>query len=360
MHPILSHRGRLLGYLLLWVIFGGLIAGVIAVTGEATLRWAQIFAIPLALVMGLQCLPCWYLVRGIGAPGEVPAWRLVGTWLGTSIVLLTLWLAIATLWLRVLSYANLNPTVDPGTLMPLLVFAGSAGVLIALLGLYSAAASERSRDAERRALELRALAREAEMSFLRRQLDPHFLFNSLNSVAALIGSDATSARRMCLLLADFFRNSLKFSAQQTIALADELTLIDTFLAIEKVRFGERLRRSVEVSEEALTMRVPALLLQPLVENAVHHGIAHLVGGGDIKISAKVRGSLLDIVVENSCDADRPVSRSTGLGLANVRGRLGSMYGTRASIDVDNEPETFRVRLALPATPAEAPRAHPDR
>jgi LytS/YehU family sensor histidine kinase len=309
--------------------------------------------------MGLQCLPCWYLVRGMG-PGEVPAWRLLGTWLGTGCVLLSLWLAAATLWMRVLHYANLNPTVDPGTLIPLLVFAGSAGVLIAILGLYSAAAAERSRDAERRALELRALAREAEMSFLRRQLDPHFLFNSLKSVAALIGSDAMAARRMCLLLADFFRKSLKFSAQQTIALADELTLIDTFLAIEQVRFGERLRRSVDVSEAALTMRVPALLLQPLVENAVHHGIAHLIGGGDIKVSAKVRGSLLDIMVENSCDADRPVSRGAGVGLANVRGRVDSMYGTRASMDVENEPETFRVRLALPATPVEAPRAHPDR
>src|SRR5271166_2222159 len=106
MHPILSHRGRLLGYLLLWVTFGALIAGVIAVTGEATLRWAGIFAIPLCVVMGLECLPCWYLVRGM-VPGEVPAWRLAGTWLGTGLVLLSLWLAAATLWLRVLSYAYL-------------------------------------------------------------------------------------------------------------------------------------------------------------------------------------------------------------------------------------------------------------
>jgi hypothetical protein len=359
MHPILSNRGRLLGYLLLWVTFGALIAGVIAVTGEATLRWAEIFAIPLAVVMGLQCLPCWYLVRGL-APAEVPTWRLMGTWLGTGLVLLTLWLAIATLWLRALRYFNLNPIVDPGTLIPLLVFAGSVGVLIAILGLYSAAAAERSRDAERRSLELRALAREAEMSFLRRQLDPHFLFNSLNSVAALIGSDAVAARRMCLLISDFFRKSLKFSAQQTIALSDELTLIDTFLAIEEVRFGNRLRRRLDVSDEALNMGVPALLLQPLVENAVHHGIAHLIDGGEIKVSAKVRGSLLDIVVENSCDADRPVSRSTGLGLANVRGRVESMYGTRARMDVKNEPQTFKVLLALPAAPMEAPRARPDR
>ena len=108
------------------------------------------------------------------------------------------------------------------------------------------------------------------------------------------------------------------------------------------------------------MRVPALLLQPLVENAVHHGIAHLLDGGEIKVSAKVRGSILDIVVENSCDPDRPVSRSTGLGLANVRGRVESMYGTRARMDVENEPAIFRVLLALPAAPMEAPGAHPDR
>jgi two-component system sensor histidine kinase AlgZ len=359
MHPILSSRGRLLAYLLLWVTFGALLAGIIAVTNEASLRWGELFAMPLAVLMGLQCLPCWYLVRGM-APDEVPAWRLAGTWFGTSCVLMSLWLGAATLWLRLLKNYGLTPIVDPGTLMPLLVFAGFVGVLIAILALYSEAATERSRDAERRALELRAFAREAEMSFLRRQLDPHFLFNSLNSVAALIGSDATAARRMCLLMADFFRKSLKFSAQQTISLADELTLVETFMAIEEVRFGDRLRRSIDVTEQALSMQIPALLLQPLVENAVHHGIAHLIDGGEIKVSAKVRGNLLDIVVENSCDADRPNSRSTGLGLANVRGRVESMYGTRARMDVENEPERFRVLLALPASSLEAPRASPDR
>ena len=359
MHPILNHRGRLIGYLLLWVTFGALLGAVIAVTGAGSLRWAELFAIPLAVLMGLQCLPCWFLVRGM-APAEVPAWRLVGTWLGTGSVLLSLWLTVAMLWVRVLKVAALMPNVDPGTLIPLLVFSGSVAILIAILGLYAAAAIERSRDAEHRALELRALAREAEMSFLRRQLDPHFLFNSLNSIAALIGSDALAARRMCLLMADFFRKSLKFGAQQTIALSDELTLIETFLAIEEVRFGDRLRRSVEVTEEAMTMRVPALLLQPLVENAVHHGIAHLPDGGEIKLRAKVRGSLLDIMVENTCDAERPNSRSTGLGLANVRGRVESMYGTRARMDVENGPAIFRVLLALPASPLEAPHAHPDR
>lgn len=359
MHPIIGNRWRLAGYLLLWVTFGALLAGVLAVSGQAPLRWAGLFAVPLAVLMGLQCLPCWYLVRGM-ASAQIPVWRLFGTWIAASFVLLCIWVAIASGWLRVLKALDPAPNVDSAMLMPLLVFAGCVGILLAILGLYTAAAFERSRDAERRALELRALAREAEMSFLRRQLDPHFLFNSLNSVAALIGTDAAAARRMCLLLADFFRNSLKFSAQQVIALRDELALIETFLAIEQVRFGERLRRHLDVSEDALPMGIPALLLQPLVENAVHHGIAHLVAGGEICVSARLRGALLDIAVENSCDPDRPPSRGTGVGLGNVRGRVASMYGTRASIDTESSPEKFRVLLALPATPVEVSRAHPDR
>ncbi|HTY92537.1 MAG TPA: histidine kinase [Steroidobacteraceae bacterium] len=353
MHPILKSRGRLLVYLLLWVTLGALLAGIIAVTGEASLQWAVFFAIPLTVLMGLQCLPCWYLVRSM-PPGEVPALRLAGTWLGTGFVLLSLWLAAATGWIWLLKLLGRSPDADPGMLLPLLIFTGCVGLLIEILGLYLAAAFERSREAERRTLELRALAREAEMSFLRRQLDPHFLFNSLNSVAALIGSDALAARRMCLLLAEFFRNSLKFSARQTIALADELRLVETFLAIEEVRFGKRLRHHLDVSEEARGLQVPALLLQPLVENAVHHGIAHLVEGGEIRVRAAVRGNLLDIVVENSCDPDRPVSGGTGLGLANVRGRVESMYGTRARMDVESTAETFRVLLALPASPVEEP------
>src|ERR1700743_1335702 len=124
MHPILSNRGRLVGYQLLWGTFGALIAGVIAVTGEASLRWAELFAIPLALVMGQQCLPCWYLVRGL-APADVPTWRLVGTGRAPGLVMLTLWLTIAMLWMRALRYFNLNPIVDPAMLIPLLVFAGS-------------------------------------------------------------------------------------------------------------------------------------------------------------------------------------------------------------------------------------------
>jgi LytS/YehU family sensor histidine kinase len=196
------------------------------------------------------------------------------------------------------------------------------------------------------------LAREAELRSLRGQLDPHFLFNSLNSVAALIGTDAQAARRMCYLMAGFFRKSLGLGGQQSIPLSEELSLAETFLAIEEVRFGERLRKRFDVDRDALDLAVPPLVLQPLVENAVHHGVAHLLGGGEVTVCARQRDGLLELAVENPCDPDRPPSRGAGVGLANVRSRINALFGHRASVDVNATPDNFRVSIVLPASPAE--------
>jgi LytS/YehU family sensor histidine kinase len=210
---------------------------------------------------------------------------------------------------------------------------------------------ERARAIERRALELQVLARDAELKALKAQLDPHFLFNSLNSVAALIGTDAPAARRMCFLMAGFFRKSLGLARRETIPLGEEMYLAETFLAIEEVRFGDRLRTRLDVAEETLTLAVPPLMLQPLVENAVHHGVAHLLEGGEVVIVARRRDDLLELAVENPCDPERPASRGTGVGLANVRARLEAQFGHRARLEVDPGAERFRARVLLPAQPA---------
>jgi LytS/YehU family sensor histidine kinase len=217
-------------------------------------------------------------------------------------------------------------------------------------------AFERFTQAERRSLELRVLAREWEIRSLRGQLDPHFLFNSLNSVAALIGSDAQAARRMCYLMAGFFRKSLGLGGQQSIALAEEISLAETFLAIEEVRFGDRLRKKFDIDRDALILAVPPLVLQPLVENAVHHGVAHLVDGGEVMVRARQRDGLLELAVENPCDPDRPPSRGAGVGLANVRSRINTLFGHRGSVDVIAAPDNFRVSIVLPASPIMLPTA----
>ncbi|MGH8220095.1 MAG: sensor histidine kinase [Steroidobacteraceae bacterium] len=353
MHPIVTHRDRLLLYLAVWIAFGALLALVLAFSGDAPPRWSLLFALPLSVLLGAQALWCWYLVRVL-PPGATSLPRFLGTWLGVGLLSLAIWVSAGLGWRWALRTLGVPGSPATAALTPLLLFGGSIGLLVSVLGHYMVAAFELSRDAERHALELRVLAREAELRFLRGQLDPHFLFNSLNSVAALIGSDAAAARRMCFLMSDFFRKSLGLAAQQSIPLSEELALAETYLAIEQVRFGERLRPRFDLGENTAALLVPALVLQPLVENAVHHGVAHLLEGGELKVSARRYAGLLELAVENPCDPDRPASRGTGVGLANVRARIDTLFGNRARIDVVPERERFRVLIILPTAEAVPP------
>ena len=184
---------------------------------------------------------------------------------------------------------------------------------------------------------------------LRTQIDPHFLFNSLNSISALTSCDAGAARRMTLELASFFRQSLGMEAHKMVTLDDELVLIHHFLAIEQVRFGDRLRVECAVDDAARACLVPPMLIQPLVENAVKHGICNLPVGGVIRIGAQRAGSLLHIRVDNPVDEDLHVDTGgSGIGLANVRQRLARAYKHEASIQWGRHDNNFNVDIAMPA------------
>ncbi|HYM33779.1 MAG TPA: histidine kinase [Steroidobacteraceae bacterium] len=346
MHPIFARPVRLALYIGVWIVFGILLAAVIAIGREATFVWALEFTLPLAVLLSFVAVSLWYLVQALPV-AETPLTKFLGTWLSAGVVSLAVWLAVGFVWAEYLLPDDASMSNLPIRLAPLMVFAGIIGLTIAVLGHYLVAAFEHSRQAERRALESQVHAREAELKSLRAQLDPHFLFNSLNSVAALIGSDVASARRMCYLMSSFFRKSVSLGREESIALSAEVDLVETFLSIEAVRFGERLRTHFEVAEDVRNLSVPPLVLQPLVENAVHHGIAHLLEGGDIKISAQRRDNILQLSVENPCDPDRPASRGAGVGLNNVRARIDTLYGNRGSVEVAAQGSMFRVTVLMP-------------
>jgi LytS/YehU family sensor histidine kinase len=192
------------------------------------------------------------------------------------------------------------------------------------------------------------LARDAELRALRAQINPHFLFNSLNSISALTSIDGARAREMCLLLADFLRLTLGMGEKTVIPFSEELDLLDKFMAIEKVRFGARLRMEEKIDDQAKRCIIPALLLQPLLENAVSHGIASMEDGGMIRLEASVRDGRLAILVENDRDEEAPVRKRNGVGLKNVRSRLEARYGKEAAFRADADEDKFRVTMSLPA------------
>jgi LytS/YehU family sensor histidine kinase len=218
---------------------------------------------------------------------------------------------------------------------------------------YLVLAFESSREAERRVLESQVTTREAELRALRAQLNPHFLFNSLNSINALVATDPEGARRMCESLGDFLRRTLALGARESVTLEEELSLVDRYFAIERVRFGERLAVERFVESGAERCLVPPLLLQPLVENAVKHGIAERLRGGTVKIEAVVVEGALRLSVENELDEDATTRPGQGVGLENVRRRLDVLSTRETRLDTARDNGIFRVTLTLPARAATA-------
>jgi sensor histidine kinase YesM len=353
MHPILAYRGRLGPYLAAWVPLGGLLTGLLAIAGSP---WGEAAAIafPMALIYGFICLAAWYPCKS-APPHEVPFPRVIATQAMAAAVSAMLWLFLTDTWVVLLEQipAFAKATERFPRLVPMILAVGVVLYALAAALHYLLMAFEEARRAERNALELEVLAREAELRSLRAQIDPHFLFNALNSISSLTGSNPAAARQMCLELAEFLRESLRVGGVASIPLAEELALTEKYLAVERARFGPRLRVEREISAEAGTCGVPPLVLQPLVENAVRHGVANLVDGGFVRIAARRSGEQLRLTVENPVDPSVAAEPGEGVGLANVRGRLAALYGQEASVEIRRDGDVFRVELVLPAAPAQA-------
>jgi two-component system, LytTR family, sensor histidine kinase AlgZ len=356
MHPVLDSRRHLLVYLLAWLLFGALLAVVFA-GGETWLVGVVVF-VPLSLAYALVCLSAWYLCRVFPLDPGASTWKVLPVHGLASVLASAIWGAMGTAWARAVDSVaggsipgGLGAEQLHADLGPVLFVVGALLYWLAAVFHYLLIAFEASRDAERRALELNLLAREAELKALRAQIDPHFIFNSLHSISALTTTDPVAARRMCLLLADFLRETLRFGATHRISLADEFALADRFLAIEQIRLGARLQVTRIADPDAGDCLVPPLLLQPLVENAVVHGVAQLVDGGTIRMVSKRVGQMLTITLENPCDPERRRTRGVGLGLELLRKRLTTQFGVYDAVLATEEAGHFRVEIRIPAVTA---------
>ncbi len=194
---------------------------------------------------------------------------------------------------------------------------------------------------------------EAELRALRAQINPHFLFNSLNSVAALIVADPRAAEEMIIRLAKIFRHVLTYHDRPFSSVNEEISFLETYLEIEKVRFGERLQVHFDVQEAVAQLSVPTLILQPLVENSIKHGLGPKVGENQLTIRARKQMDYLELTVEDNgvgASAPRKLSErnSTGLGLRNVEERLQTVYHGNARFSFESEPRTgSRAQILIP-------------
>ena len=191
------------------------------------------------------------------------------------------------------------------------------------------------------------LSKEAELTQLRQQLQPHFLFNSLNSINALVVSQPKKAREMVLQLSEFLRGTIRKDHQQWMNLEEELNYLKMYLEIEKVRFGHRLSVDFELAEETKSMLLPQLLIQPLLENAIKHGLYGFTGAVKITLHARKESNYLLLKITNPFDPEGASPQGTGFGLSSIERRLFLLFGRKDLLETNVENHTFSVELKIP-------------
>ena len=349
MHPILASRQRQALYLASWAPIALLLAVAWSRTSPATgLGTALVIVAPPGVVHAFVCLSAWYVCRATPlAGGSAP--RILAVHTGAGVLAGAVWMLVWEGWTGVLgNYPAFGaPVGDYRTQVGAVLAAGVLLFWFSSLFHYLLIAFETSRRAEARELGFEVMAREAELRALRAQIDPHFLFNCLQSISGLTTTDPPGARRMCLLLADFFRGSVRLGAKDRIPIAEEMDMARAYLDIEQVRFGARLSGEVVLEPRCGRCLIPPMILQPLVENAVRHGIHSLVDGGVVRVTARCDAAHLYLSVWNPVDADVAAHAGTGVGLANVRQRLAARFAGDAVTRVVQEPGSFRVDIRIP-------------
>jgi two-component system, LytTR family, sensor histidine kinase AlgZ len=347
MHPLIAGKGRLSLYLLAWIPLAFLVAYLLVMTTGLAWLEAVTFSLPLTLLYALICLAPGYMCHAL-ALGSTSILKILEYHSAAAAVAALTWIVAAkglALALSHYAFADLNQRFSPE--LPLLWGIGALVYVLSVALHYLLLSVESSKEAETREQEALTLARESELKALKAQINPHFLFNSLNSISALATVDGQRARDMCIKLSDFLRTTLKLGEKERITLADELSLAKAYLEVEQVRFGTRLRVEIDADDSCDHCVVPSLVLQPLVENAVKHGIAGLVDGGTIRLVARCQDGYLQLKIENEFDPESPATSRHGLGLRNVHDRLRALYENRARLDTTATVDHFVVELELP-------------
>ena len=258
-----------------------------------------------------------------------------------------IWLGLSTFIMKALAG---NDHVYKEFLDQSMTFRILAAILIYFLQLavfYLLLNVKELREQMEREASLTAMLREAELNKLRAQIKPHFLFNSLNSVSALTLTDPARAQEMVIKLSDFMRYSLSMAEEAMSTLSNELYHSGLYLDIEKVRFSDRLLVEEEIDQACENWPIPAMILQPLLENAVKHGVYTMTGPSSIKMKVNCDKEFLYVNISNSFDPETAPRKGTGTGLQNVIKRLSTIYNRHDLITVNRKDATFDVLLKVP-------------
>lgn len=346
-HPLLENRTRLLIWWLAWL---GLAAGqslLIHFGYGSRTEVAIADGLVSMIIFGLLGLAIWFPVRYL-LRDDNPVYTSVFNALLTGTFTLFVWLLGSRLLVRAMVAEKIDYEIFWHSVLAFRATAGTLIYFMIILVYYLFLSASRLAEKAARQAQLETQVREGELKMLRSQINPHFLFNSLNSVSSLTVTDPLKAREMIVKLSDFMRYSLSSRSEQPVTLGNEMESLRLYLQIEKVRFGNRLRIEEDISPECLQALMPGMLLQPLYENAVKHGVYESTEEVTIKTTAIKEDDKVVITVKNNVDTDSVVTRKgAGIGLKNVSSRLELFFGDEADLSVKSGEESFTVTVRFP-------------
>ncbi|MBK6347463.1 MAG: histidine kinase [Bacteroidales bacterium] len=297
-------------------------------------------------VFALLGIGLWFLVKFTDLE-KLNRQEMILRHITSSTVTMVIWFGSSYLILGLVSDHDKDYMAMLNDTMVVRILAGLLLYIIMLSVFYLLVNNQNLKDRKAREEALQNLLHESELNSLRAQIKPHFLFNSLNSISSLTVTNPEKAQEMVINLSEFMRYSLSFSDNKMSTLKQELYHLRLYLEIEKVRFGGRLRVEELMEQGILEWPLPPMILQPLVENAVKHGVYDTPGQSFIRITGRVTEGWLEISVTNNFDPELPGKKGTGTGLANVMKRMQMVYGMTNLARITKTDNTFEVKLKFP-------------
>jgi len=350
MHPRLKSPKQLLlvGLLASPICFWVLFVTVSAVN----VPWgrAALWLIPPMFIIIYACLSTWYFCR-ITIHYRWKWLRIVWAQTIAALILTAIWLLIIFLYANILDllidkHIHINYFIDA---LPILFAVSISLYFVAVLTHYLILVIERNQIAEEEVLKQKLMKGEAQLRALKATVHPHFLFNSLNLLSPLMRSAPDKAQQVVAQLSDFLLYSLQYSNKDQVTLKDEIQHIQDYLEIEKVRLGNRLQLDIRIDENQLEVPILPLVLLPLIENAIKHGISQCLEGGTLTLSIQRDRDNIAIDIANPYDRPTRPLKGSGLGLETLKQRLANHYGPRAQMSVAKQDNHFQVHLQLPVT-----------
>jgi two-component system, LytTR family, sensor kinase len=345
-HPVLQNRVRLIVWWLIWLFLAAGQTLLFYFTYGSYVNISPIDSIISTLIYSGIALSLWYPFSFFNT-GKSRAGSLVSNLVLSGAISIALWALITKFVVGLVLPEQNDYQAYWDATFPYRIGTGVFIYGLIVLSYYLFISLTNLSEKNVKEAKLESLIKETELKMLRSQINPHFLFNSLNSISSLTVTDPEKARTMVVKLSEFMRYALARKDEQPVSLQSELENLRLYLDIEKVRFGDKLTMEEQIDPDCLDFKIPVMLLQPLYENAVKHGVYESTETVQIFTMASIREGYLEIIIRNNYDDAPSLKRGTGTGLVNVSRRLELFYGNKASMKSTKENGVYTTTLYIP-------------